>query len=182
MQPSWSSFTRAVHRDCTRGRLDEAWAVPHEDYGLLATILVAAFYLQLFDLGVGWGTVREIPLLRGRGDAGSVARLEREVFWWEVAVGLTVGVAVILYFAASSSRPDFDVHLWMFVPIYVAAELLRNTQQCFLQARENFESLRRSMIWQAVIDLGLAVVFTKLWGLPGAAAALALPSVSMALY
>jgi O-antigen/teichoic acid export membrane protein len=152
------------------------------DYGLLATILVAAFYLQLFDFGVGWGTVREIPLLRGKGDSASVSRLEREVFWWEVAVGLGVGAAAVLYLAANWTRPGFDARAWMYVPVYVAAELLRNTQQCFLQARESFGPLRRSMIWQAVVALALAVVFTKLWGLRGAAAALALTSVSVATY
>jgi O-antigen/teichoic acid export membrane protein len=152
------------------------------DYGLLATILVASFYLQLFDFGVGWGTVREIPLLRSKGDTASVARLEREVFWWEVVVGLTVGLVTFGYLAAHSSRPGFDTRAWMFVPVYVAAELLRNTQQCFLQARESFGPLRRSMIWQAIVDLVLAVIFTRVWGLRGAAAALALTSVSVAIY
>ena len=152
------------------------------DYGLLATILVAAFYVQLCDLGVGWGTVREIPLRRGRGETSQIARLEREVFWWEVAVGTAVGVATMVYLVVTSGRLGLYTHAWMFLPVYVAGELLRNTQQCFLQAREEFTLLRRSMIWQAVLDLALSVALTERFGLVGATAALALTSVTMAAY
>ena len=152
------------------------------DYGLLASILVAAFYLQTLELGVGWGTSRQIPLLRGRQKTADVDLLEREVFWWELAVGLLVAAGLFAYILWVRPEPASHARAWLALPLYVVAELLRNMLQCFLQAREEFARLRRSMVWQSVIDLALAVILTWTWGLPGAAAALVLTSAGLVAY
>lgn len=152
------------------------------DYGLLASMLVAAFYVQTLELGVGWGTSRQIPLLRGRGQIAEIERLEREVFWWELAVGALAGAGLFGYLLWTRGAVTGAQRVWIVLPLYVAAELLRNMLQCFLQAREEFARLRRSMIWQSVIDLILAVVLTLRWGLPGAAAALVLSSAGLVIY
>jgi lipopolysaccharide exporter len=151
------------------------------DYGVLTSILVASFYLQTLELGVGLGTSRQIPLLRGQQRMGDVDRLEREVLWWELAVGVVVGVTMLAYILSTDAA--LRSHgVWLAVPFFVAAELLRNMLQCFLQAREEFARLRRSMMWQAAVDLTLAVVLTSVWGLPGAAAALVLSSAALVVY
>ena len=152
------------------------------DYGVLASILVASFYLQTLELGVGWGTSREIPLLRGRQKSAEVDRLEREVFWWELFIGVLVGVGLLGWMLWARPGPASHRRAWLALPFYVAAELIRNMLQCFLQAREEFTRLRRSMMWQAVLDLTLAVVLTRLWGLPGAATGLVLSSASLIVY
>ena len=152
------------------------------DYGVLASILVASFYLQTLELGVGWGTSREIPLLRGRQKIAEVDRLEREVFWWELFIGVLVGVGLLGWMLWARPGPASHRRAWLALPFYVAAELIRNMLQCFLQAREEFARLRRSMVWQALLDLTLAVVLTSLWGLPGATAGLVLSSASLIVY
>jgi O-antigen/teichoic acid export membrane protein len=152
------------------------------DYGVLASILVASFYLQTLELGVGWGTSREIPLLRGRQKFAEVDRLEREVFWWELLIGVVVGVGLLACMLWARPGPASLGRAWLALPFYVVAELLRNMLQCFLQAREEFARLRRSMVWQAALDLTLAVVLTWLWGLPGAVAGLVLSSASLVVY
>jgi O-antigen/teichoic acid export membrane protein len=150
-----------------------------QDFGLLASMLVAASYLQMVELGVGWGTVREIPLLRGRTKTAEVVQLEREVFWWEILIGVTVGVVIAAYLLQAGFESTSHARAWLALPIYVGAELLRNTLTCFLQAREEFSRLRRSIVWLAVVDLALAIVLTTTFGLTGAAAALPLTSVGL---
>jgi O-antigen/teichoic acid export membrane protein len=152
------------------------------DYGVLASILVASFYLQTLELGVGWGTSREIPLLRGRQKFSEVDRLEREVFWWELFVGLVTGVGLTVWMLWGRSGSPDGSRAWLALPFYVATELLRNMLQCFLQAREEFGRFRRSMVWQAALDLVLAVVLSAIWGLAGAAVALVLSSALLVMY
>src|SRR6266550_7643652 len=96
-QSAWLMGANVVTRVLGAARgIAVAKMLAPEDYGLLATLTIAAFYLQTLELGVGWGTIREIPLLQGQGKTDQVLLLERSVLRWELAVSLVAGVAVTL--------------------------------------------------------------------------------------
>jgi O-antigen/teichoic acid export membrane protein len=183
-QSAWLMGANVVTRVLGAARgIAVAKLLAPEDYGLLATLTIAAFYLQTLELGVGWGTIREIPLLQGQGKTDQVLVLERSVLRWELAVSLVAGVAVALFIVWTMPivrEPRLAV--WLIVPVYVVGELLRNTLQTYLQCKGELRRLRLSMIVQAILDLTLGVILTWWWGLAGAATALALTSFSVAGY
>ena len=152
------------------------------DYGVLATILIAGYYLQALEMGVGFGTIREIPMLRGQQKSDRIVNVEREVFWWEVGIGLVIGALVTLYLLGESSPTLRPALPWLLLPVYVSVELMRNILQCFLQGREEFARFRRSMLWHGLTDLVLGVTLASIWGLVGAMVALTLTSVVMVAY
>ena len=115
-----------------------------DDYGVLATLVVAAFYLQCLDLGVALATMREIPTLAGRGREADALRLQREVFAWELVVGTVVGAAVFAWALWSWSERGTAAWAWLVLPAFVVGEPLRQTLLSYLQSRREFPSCLRA--------------------------------------
>lgn len=155
-----------------------------EDYGVLTVLLLVAFYLQCLDFGAGLATMREIPVLEARGRDADVLRLEREVFGWEIFVGTVTALGVFAFVVWSAQDTGAAAHLraWMALPVYVFLELLRQILQSYLQSRREFGRLRRVMLCHAIADITAAVALAALWGLAGAAAAMAVASLVVLAY
>jgi len=153
------------------------------DYGLLTAIVLAAFYLQLLDCGVGWGTVRQIPWLDGLNKETDVIHLQRQVLGWEVGVGCVAGLMVVCYlWLVPPATSTAHLVAWCFLPLYVLMDLLRNAMQTYLQGRRRFDQLRWSMLVHAVMDVLLTSALTWWWGLPGAVAGISLTAFSVVGY
>lgn len=155
-----------------------------DDYGLLATLLVVAFYLQCLDLGVGLATTREIPALEATGRHAEAARLQRRVFAWELIVGGLVGAGVLAGVLVRANRVGSAAYLaaWMALPAYAYSELIRNTLQSYLQSRREFARVRRAMITQAAADITVTVALAEVWGIAGAVAGMTLASLVVVAY
>ena len=180
-ESAWLVGANAVSRalGLIRGVLVARLLSPSE-YGSLTTLVLAAFYLQLFDGGVGYGTLRQIPWLDGLNKEQEAIQLQRQVIGWEMLVGLaSVAAIAALAWLIRPSGERLPLILWLILPGYVLGELLRNAVQSYLQSRRRLHQLRVSMVVHAVLDLLLTSVFAWRWGLTGAMAGLSLTALSV---
>jgi O-antigen/teichoic acid export membrane protein len=138
--------------------------LPSEARGLWLGLQLIFSYAQNLHLGVAYGMLRGVPLLRARGDEDGAERAKQTTWTFMLIMGGVGSLGLALFLVVSERRQERGYYL--LTGVLALLTLLKSYYVCAFKGESRFRELSISAALGSATSLA-TVAFIWIWGLYG---------------